>query len=874
MIFCFGDGNDEQSGYAYNDQREQSGYAYNDKPEQSGLPDLNELPELNHEPGYGNIEQYDLPNPDQGYIIYVGSHPSWPEDNRTSSNTYEARVEESYGQSSQQLHVGGPYYGTQNSYQLPLGKQPYMARPVTSNVVDGIQETRGEGGDDDVDVDYFESVAELVDWVKKTGREHGCVISVQRSRERSVELVCNRGGEPKLKGTVRHTGSIKRGCPFKLVGRYHVSGGCWKLKVVNETHNQVPVLFEEGHPALRKLTDEEIDIVATLHRQGLRAAQIKSAIKKRFPGNKCITRDIYNVVKLIDDQDKIGETPMQVLENFLQTHGFTFYTWENPSTNRTENVFFCHEKSHTIWRAFPYLLLIDTRWHIMRNIQRKHKSLFQTDIFKSFNYWWKVLYESPTKSMYDYNCGLMEAALAGHDRREAWYYIRDNWLVPYKERVEGQHANLKRYLPGPNNSLDSIAAFALEVVNSKMEEISATLEDSRVRIKKYHKLTLFDKLHNRVSLFAIAKLDTLQDTGAECDHRLQTSLGLPCACKLNWYTINNIRIPLKDIDPFWRKLDFSPAFVRHEETHYEAEMEDVKKQVLGLNNRMQKKSLFSKIMYVLLGKSNKEVPEKREDPRGRPNLNQQAKKRDTPRQSSYSPSPSTDTHRHRSYSSSPSTDPHRHSSYAPSPSFDPYIHSSYAPSMSFDPHRHSSYAPSLSREPTPKASSHSFSRSQSQSQARFKIPKPPKRSSKKQETPSDLGFPLLRDPKGIPIIESYRNLIPTWANPFISGIKDVKQDGNCGFRAIAVGLCMRQMNWKEVRASMRNEMDTKKLWWTHRLNYEINGNYDTVRDSLDYSTSALFQQKSRWFKLPGHEHVVAQTYDCVLINLHLTSSES
>ncbi|XP_076955048.1 protein FAR1-RELATED SEQUENCE 5-like [Bidens hawaiensis] len=139
------------------------------------------------------------------------------------------------------------------------------------------------------------------------------------------------------------------GCALKLVGRYNALGGCWKLEVVNKTHNHDPVLFEEGHPALRKLTDEEIDLVATLHRQGLRPVKIKSATKKRFPGNKC-TRDIYTVVKL-------------VLENFLQTHGFTFYTWENPSTNRTENVFFCHEKVHTMWRAFPDLLLIDTTYN-------------------------------------------------------------------------------------------------------------------------------------------------------------------------------------------------------------------------------------------------------------------------------------------------------------------------------------------------------------------------------------------------------------------------------------------------------------------------------------------------------------------------------
>ncbi|XP_076960814.1 uncharacterized protein LOC143637267 [Bidens hawaiensis] len=117
-------------------------------------------------------------------------------------------------------------------------------------------------------------------------------------------------------------------------------------------------------------------------------------------------------------------------------------------------------------------------------------------------------------------------------------------------------------------------------------------------------------------------------------------------------------------------------------------------------------------------------------------------------------------------------------------------------------------------------------------------------------------------------------MIHTWAYPFISGIIDAKPDGNCGFRAIDLGLGMCQLNWKEVRACMRNEMDTNQSWWRHMLNYETTGNCDTVRDSLDYSTSSLFQQKSSRFSAPGQGHVVAQTFDCVLINLHLTSSES
>ncbi|XP_076945029.1 uncharacterized protein LOC143615922 [Bidens hawaiensis] len=126
---------------------------------------------------------------------------------------------------------------------------------------------------------------------------------------------------PKLKARVRHTGSIKRGCPFKLIGRYNAAGDCWKLEVVKETHNHGPVVFEEGNPALRKMTDEEVDMVAPLHRQGLR------------------------------------------YRNFLVSHGFTFHTLENPSTNRTENIFCCHEKSHTVWCAFPDLFLIDMTYN-------------------------------------------------------------------------------------------------------------------------------------------------------------------------------------------------------------------------------------------------------------------------------------------------------------------------------------------------------------------------------------------------------------------------------------------------------------------------------------------------------------------------------
>lgn len=48
------------------------------------------------------------------------------------------------------------------------------------------------------------------------------------------------------------------------------------------------------------------------------------------------------------------------MENFFHNNRFTFQTRENDEW--TEDIFFCHEESYTLWRAFPEVLLIDTTY--------------------------------------------------------------------------------------------------------------------------------------------------------------------------------------------------------------------------------------------------------------------------------------------------------------------------------------------------------------------------------------------------------------------------------------------------------------------------------------------------------------------------------
>ncbi|XP_076906800.1 uncharacterized protein LOC143563044 [Bidens hawaiensis] len=119
----------------------------------------------------------------------------------------------------------------------------------------------------------------------------------------------------------------------------------------------------------------------------------------------------------------------------------------------------------------------------------------------------------------------------------------------------------------------------------------------------------------------------------------------------------------------------------------------------------------------------------------------------------------------------------------------------------------------------------------------------------------------------------FKSLIPSWAQPFVSDIKDVRPNGNYGFRAIAVGLGRHEKHWQDVRRGMQNEMETNKGWWRAMLKREDDGLCDRVRSSLTYFYTVKPALPSHWFGVPAHGHVVAETYGCVLVNLHDNDAE-
>ncbi|KAD4384886.1 hypothetical protein E3N88_25054 [Mikania micrantha] len=282
------------------------------------VPDLNEEPPVVY--SYGTIDLNAEPNADVGF----------------------------YSQAS----YGFVYDDCKQSYT----EEGYEEKPGASNVN---WETKEE----------FITEEALVGWVKSRAVDNAYIVVKRRTKKSKttgsvikVWLMCDRGGEHNSIAILRRSGSKKIGCPFQLVGLYNEVRESWKLQVINDNHNHEPAQNLEGHPYVRRFTQDEEDLIENLTERHMDPRNILSSIKKHNPANVSIPRDVYNLQHKLKNKKKFGDTPMQVLENVLHSQRYVYYTREDPETNVVEDIFFCHPKSYCWWRAFPHVLMMDATY--------------------------------------------------------------------------------------------------------------------------------------------------------------------------------------------------------------------------------------------------------------------------------------------------------------------------------------------------------------------------------------------------------------------------------------------------------------------------------------------------------------------------------
>ncbi|XP_022041249.2 uncharacterized protein LOC110943825 [Helianthus annuus] len=265
-------------------------------------------------------------------------------------------------------------------------------------------------------------------------------------------------------------------------------------------------------------------------------------------------------------------------------------------------------------KVFPNAKRLLCHFHIQQNIARKCKEGFDKEDWGKFMSYWRTLCESSSEPMYKYNLEKMYNRLVVANRESVYDYVYENWLKDYKEmfvyawtdkcrnfgqrttnRVESQHANLKRYITR-GSSLERIARCIIDIVETQYDEIQKSFTESIEKTMNHHRHRMLDNLRGKVSHEALdllekellRKMDVLRKLNASCGCHMWLSKGLPCACRLENYNRTGRIIQLDEIDVFWRKLDLLPCKLVDEEVDIVAELNNVRQHLEAQSPVQQK----------------------------------------------------------------------------------------------------------------------------------------------------------------------------------------------------------------------------------------------------------------------------------------------
>lgn len=103
--------------------------------------------------------------------------------------------------------------------------------------------------------------------------------------------------------------------------------------------------------------------------------------------------------------------------------------------------------------------------------------------------------------------------------------------------------------------------------------------------------------------------------------------------------------------------------------------------------------------------------------------------------------------------------------------------------------------------------------------------------------------------------------IPSWLHPYINTVTDVKADGHCGFRAIAVSLGQSEDDHQIVRKALLQELLTHTELYTDTiLDSLLDSTYDECVRKLDTDLANVQDNSSHWLSMPGMSILIANAY--------------
>ncbi|XP_040863168.1 uncharacterized protein [Glycine max] len=415
-------------------------------------------------------------------------------------------------------------------------------------------------------------------------------------------------------------------------------GEGWAVKLICGIHNHELAKTLVGHPYAGRLTDDEKNIIVDMTKSNVKTRNTLLTLKEHNSSSCTTIKKIYNARSAYHSSIRGDDSEMQHLMRLLE-HDQYIHWHRLKDEDVVCDLFWCHPDAVKLCNACHLVFFIDSTYKTNRYKLPLLDIVGVTPTGMTFSAGFAYLKGERVNNLVwalerfrglflrndrlpfvivtDRDLALMNAmkvvfpecknllcmfhidknvkpkckSLVG--QKNAWDYVMDSWgnlvdcpseqeFPKHLQRVESSHWSLKRILQNSVGDLCSVWDAMNNMMTLQHTEIRASFETSTHVVGHVFKKTLYKRLLGMVSRYALneilvefERVRYLKDNVSSCGCVLRTTLGLPCACKLQRYEGGSI--PLDAVHMYWRRLNFSDQGLCETEVSIKEEIDRIHK---------------------------------------------------------------------------------------------------------------------------------------------------------------------------------------------------------------------------------------------------------------------------------------------------------
>ncbi|CEP13491.1 hypothetical protein [Parasitella parasitica] len=362
------------------------------------------------------------------------------------------------------------------------------------------------------------------------------------NEKKNATVTCIHFGKPVLKKYVpksdqlahSNTESQRCDCKFEAyIGR--AKNGSCSIKMKNTKHNHSFSEDQSAQLSNKKLTSDQIKLIAELHKAGSTPTSIREALVQQNPGQMITQKSVYNAIARAKMVELNGLTPIQFLIEQLdeKTYKFEMVTMVEYHTSLVMDAtyktnrfglplvqFIDQMKKYCFSKHVPVSISTDRdlsllnalktklpevkhllcRWHISKKVLSHIPKVFnglEKDSVDSILVNWNRVVSSHTQQDYANNLAALIKGL----------YLSGQICLPILEQPLPQefraHAVLKRHLTSSTGDLSTVFNKMDTVLRRQYTDIMVRSQQQQYKQNNQIRAPLFDGLTKKISKHAL-----------------------------------------------------------------------------------------------------------------------------------------------------------------------------------------------------------------------------------------------------------------------------------------------------------------------------------------------------------------------------------